>query len=130
MDTDPKLVLDQFREFLIFCKQRLGLKKLPKIHWNTNDDVGVSRPSFGSFENDTQTIRIGILNRHFLDICRTLAHELCHYKQFLDDELHDNSGETGSPQENEAHAVAGIIMREWNQLHPETFESPPIMRRK
>lgn len=126
METDTGKILDQFREFLIFCKKQLGLKKLPKIHWFSNDDVGISRPSFGSFENATQEIRIGINNRHPLDIMRTLAHELTHYKQFLDGKLQKGSGETGSPQENEANALAGIIMRDWNAAHEEMFKQDDI----
>jgi ribosomal protein S18 acetylase RimI-like enzyme len=126
MDTDPSKVLEQFREFLIFCKKRLGLQKLPKIHWHTNDDVGMSRPSFGSFENENQEIKIGINNRHPLDVMRTLAHELTHYKQFLDGKLHNGSGETGSPAENEANAMAGIIMRDWNAAHEEMFKQDEI----
>ena len=35
-----------------------------------------------------------------MDVCRTLAHELVHYKQDLDNELEDDdAGSTGSPQE-------------------------------
>jgi phage gp16-like protein len=61
---------------------------------------------------------------------RTLAHELCHYRQWSKDQLHDNSGDTGSDQENEANAVAGVIMRNWNQAHPEMFGQAPIERGK
>ena len=53
-----------------------------------------------------------------LDVLRTLAHELTHYKQYLKKQLNKDSGKTGSPQENEAHAKAGIIMRHFNKLYP------------
>lgn len=120
-------LLSQFKEFLLFCLKELEIKQLPKITWFTHDDVGGGHHSFGSFHNEDQTIRIGINNRHPLDIMRTLAHELCHYKQWTEDQLHDKSGETGSPQENEANARAGVIMRDWNQAHPEMFKQSPIM---
>ena len=119
-------MVGQFREFLLFCKDHLELDKLPKIHWYTNDDVGESRPSFGSFHNEDQVIKIGINNRHPLDIMRTLAHELTHYKQWTQNKLHSGSGETGSPEENEANAVAGIIMRDWNAAHEEMFKQTAI----
>lgn len=125
--TDKQQMLSQFKDFLLFCLKELEIKKLPKITWFTHDDVGGEHHSFGSFHNEDQTIRIGINNRHPLDIMRTLAHELCHYKQWTQDQLNDKSGETGSPQENEANAKAGVIMRNWNQTHPDMFKQTPIM---
>ena len=38
-------------------------------------------------------------------------------------ELDQKSGEDGSPMENEANAMAGIIMREFGRENPEIFES-------
>jgi Zn-dependent peptidase ImmA (M78 family) len=56
-----------------------------------------------------------------MDILRSLAHELVHYKQDVEDRLHHTSGQTGSEHENEAHAVAGQIMRLYGKKHPELF---------
>lgn len=123
------MIVDQFREFLLFCKSELGLEKLPAISWFTHDDVGNAQPTFGSFHNEDQTIKIGINNRHILDVMRTLAHELCHFKQWTENRLHDKSGETGSNEENEANARAGVIMRKWNKSHPEMFAQKPIERK-
>jgi hypothetical protein len=50
---------------------------------------------------------------------RTLAHELVHYKQDIEDRLDDNSGATGSPEENEANAQAGVVMRDYSEQNPE-----------
>lgn len=116
----------QFKEFILFCKKQYGLKSLPKFKWFTHSNVGHEQPTFGAFQNEDQTISIGINNRHPLDIMRTIAHELWHYKQLLNNELGNNSGETGSPQENAANAQAGIIMRNWNKLHPEMFAQSPV----
>ena len=123
------MIVDQFREFLLFCKSELGLEKLPAISWFTHDDVGNAQPTFGSFHNEDQSIAIGINNRHILDVMRTLAHELCHFKQWTENRLHDKSGETGSNEENEANARAGVIMRKWNKSHPEMFAQKPIERK-
>lgn len=49
------------------------------------------------------------------DILRTLAHELVHHMQNLDDRLQDNSGDDGSPEENEANALAAVIMRQYGR---------------
>jgi hypothetical protein len=54
------------------------------------------------------------------DILRTLAHELVHHMQNLNgDEL---NGDDGSGIENEANAMAGVIMREFGRENPEIFE--------
>jgi hypothetical protein len=43
--------------------------------------------------------------------------------QFLEGRLLDavKDGEDGSDIENEANAVAGIIIRKWGKLHPEIY---------
>jgi Zn-dependent peptidase ImmA (M78 family) len=46
---------------------------------------------------------------------RTLAHELVHLAQANFKELTPEDGVTGSDVENEANALAGILMRLWNQ---------------
>jgi len=115
------------RLFLKLCKEELELDRLPRIIWLTTGGISAAHPTFGMFTNKDQSIRIEIRNRHPLDIMRTLAHELVHYRQWLDKELGPKSGETGSPQENEAHAMAGIIMRHFDRAHPEVFKSDPVV---
>lgn len=114
------------RDFLLLCKEELKLNHLPKITWETNGFANSEQPTFGMFNNKNISIKVELRNRHILDIMRTLAHELVHYKQSLKGEITFNSGETGSAQENEANAVAGIIMRKFNKAHPKAFGSIPI----
>jgi hypothetical protein len=71
-------------------------------------------------------INLALGGRHPVDILRTLAHELVHFKQHLDHKLNAKSGDTGSPEENEAHAKAGIIMRIFNKKYPHAVELKPI----
>jgi len=115
------------KEFLPFIKQELGLNSLPKIkikaHVPTHD-----QPTFGRYNNKTQTLEIGIINRQPMDILRTMAHELVHYRQQLKNQLEPGSGDTGSPEENEANAVAGIIMRKFGKQHPELFHEAPMVK--
>ena len=59
--------------------------------------------------------------RHPIDVLRTLAHELTHYKQDCDGKLEPGAGETGTEQENEANATAGIVMRDFANNQPEYF---------
>jgi hypothetical protein len=58
-----------------------------------------------------------------MDILRTTAHELAHCRQNQDEQLPDEAGETGSDWENQAHALAGVLMRDWAERNPAMFES-------
>ena len=58
---------------------------------------------------------------------RTLAHELTHYKQDITKGLNANSGDTGSPEEDEANAMAGRIMRHFDEKYPHAFETKPVV---
>lgn len=113
--VDPDTVHSALRDFLPFAMKELGLEKLPKIKIKHQIEYG-GQPSFGCYKGDS--IELGIKDRHPVDICRTLAHELVHYKQGLDDKLTQESGATGSPEENEANSVAGVIMRKFSQKFP------------
>lgn len=122
---NKQIVLHAFEDFLPLAMKVLRINKLPKIKIfkHVQDDI---QPTFGRFMNDKLTIEIGLADRHPNDILRTLAHELVHFKQFLNDELGPHSGETGSPQENEAHEIAGVIMRHFNKQFPHYLESKPL----
>ena len=69
-------------------------------------------------------IHLSVINRHPVDIMRTLAHEYVHYKQVMDGK--QLKSHAGSPSENEANAKAGEIMRKYGRLHPELFDLMPI----
>lgn len=118
--------MDMMEKFLPICMKELDLKVLPKFKLvkTVNDD---HQPTFGKFENEEVLITIGLANRHPLDVLRTLAHELVHFKQDTKHMLNDKSGETGSPEENQAHAVAGVIMRHFNKAHRDYFHTKPII---
>jgi Zn-dependent peptidase ImmA (M78 family) len=69
-----------------------------------------------------KTIRVVGANRNLADILRTLAHELTHYKQLIENRIKPNSGKTGSTEENEANAMAGELLREFGRANPVIFE--------
>ena len=100
-------------KFLPFVKQHLGLADLPDIELLDQSLDG----TFGRYGDGK--IRVMVSGRHPIDVLRTLAHELVHWKQDSEGRIHDDSGETGSDEENEANAMAGIIMRDFDQAYPE-----------
>lgn len=109
---------DFIKSFLPFVKRELDIADVPTI--KVVDTVpGSDGTTFGAFDPDNRVIYIVTKGRHPKDVLRTLAHELVHSCQHNDGKLHDESGETGSPEENEANAKAGIIMRNFNQANPE-----------
>jgi hypothetical protein len=101
------------KKFLPFVQQQLELSDLPEIELLNEPLKG----TFGRYSDGN--IRVMAHGRHPIDVLRTLAHELVHYKQDSEGRIHDDSGETGSDEENEANAVAGIIMRDFDQANPE-----------
>lgn len=117
--------VDMFKKFLPLAMKILDIDSLPKMNFEPEIHTG-AQPSFGMYVNDERTLHVAITNRHPVDILRTVAHELVHYKQDLLGELNDESGRTGSPEENQAHEVAGVIMRYFNKQYPEFLRSHPI----
>ena len=104
----------------------LKLDSLPQMVFQAhiNDQ---QQPTFGRFENESETLYVALANRHPNDILRTVAHELQHFKQGREHRLGPDSGETGSVHENEANAMAGIVMRHFNKQYPEYLNDRPII---
>lgn len=119
--------VDEFKEilkkFLPLAKKVVKLDKMPTIILKKTISHG-DQPTMGRFHNDAYTLEIAIANRQPVDILRTLAHELVHAKQVRDGVDIDPS--TGSEEENEANAVAGIIMRYFNKKYPEYLSYQPV----
>lgn len=116
-----KILLD----FIRFAAEHLELKTLPKFDFKFDTKRSIEHHSFGGYGG--KHINITVVNRHVMDVCRTLAHELVHFKQDLNGDLDGpDPGATGSPQENEANAEAAIIMRNWGKLHPDLFGQESI----
>jgi hypothetical protein len=100
---------------LQLCKHELHLSELPNIQLVDEPTVG-GGTSFGEFDG---AIKVVVLNRHPMDVMRTLAHELVHWKQMQAGQELD--GSDGSSTENDANALAGIIMRKFGKMYPEYF---------
>jgi hypothetical protein len=120
INSDMKLyefVQDHMITHLLhLCKNELGLDQLPDIHMVDQPTVS-GGTSFGQFTDDG--IEIVTKDRHPMDIMRTLAHELVHWKQRQNGMKMD--GSDGSETENEANSIAGIIMRKFGKQYPQYF---------
>ena len=117
--------VDMFKKFLPVAIEILDIQGLPKFVFEPTIETG-DQPSFGMYSQDERTLYVALANRHPVDILRTIAHELVHYRQDQRDELNPQSGQTGSPQENQAHELAGITLRTFNKKYPEFLKSTPL----
>jgi hypothetical protein len=107
------------KKFIVFLKRELSLTiDIPYILID-DPDFSKKNKAFGMMNSDG-IVYISIINRHPLDILRTVAHEVVHYKQSINRVAMNPN--PGSPSENEANAKAGEIMRKYGKLHPELFD--------
>jgi hypothetical protein len=109
------------QKFADSCIEFLEIKNHPTLEIKNTSEWSKENGSFGRYDPDTNTLTISVPGRHILDILRTMAHELTHCKQAELEELPANAGETGSPWEDQANAMAGRIMRNWAAKHPDHF---------
>ena len=100
-------------EFADYCCDKLGIDR-PKLTLKGTNDTN----ALGYTDMSDGSVTIVVADRHQMDIMRTLAHELVHCKQMT---THTPCGDTGSKDENEANAMAGVLMREWGQNNPNLY---------
>jgi chloramphenicol 3-O-phosphotransferase len=106
--------------FVSFACDHLKLDDKPKIILKAAKEQD---SSFGGYFPGTKELQVVTKNRHPMDVFRTVAHELIHHKQNLEGRIKDaaKEGATGSEIENEANALAGVIMRDFARNNPSSF---------
>jgi Zn-dependent peptidase ImmA (M78 family) len=107
------------KRFLIYLKRELRLRYDIPIVIIDDVDYASHMRTFGHISKDN-VIHLSIINRHPVDILRTISHEYVHYKQHIEKGIEKNT-KAGSPSENEANAKAGEIIRKYCESHPELF---------
>jgi hypothetical protein len=111
------------QHFVEFATKRLKLKENPKVSLLSGREYSDAKTSLGGYNPMTKEIFVVVDGRLTADICRTIAHEMVHRKQdelgLVRNEVKD--GADGSPIENNAHAVAGILMREYGRINKQIY---------
>jgi len=107
------------QHFINWATKRIGLEVAPEIVFVDGDEYSKEKASLGTFYGDLDKIEVSVHQRLTADILRTLAHELVHKKQQLDNRDMDNS--VGSEVENEANAIAAILMKDYAKINKEIF---------
>ena len=115
-DIDVRTVAD----FVNFAKQELSITddiKIELAYERTPDLVTTA------YYNMDGLVKVYVKDRAIIDVCRSIAHELVHHKQNLEGRLVNatKDGEDGSPIENEANSVAGVLIRKYGKLHPDLY---------
>lgn len=113
--------LETLKHFIRFCKKELNIQSLPKISMVNDKTFVEERRSFGEYHPGSMSIKVFSLGRNLADVCRSLAHELTHHRQHELGLIYDTAGETGTDIENDANAMAGIIMREYGKLNSSVY---------
>jgi hypothetical protein len=127
VDTPVKKLTDEqtktIGDFLKYAVKALDLHSLPSsltLSYDTKE--AQQRHTFGYFDPETNKIWLYVKNRNMADLLRTLAHEFVHRKQAEQGRIDYNSGDTGSEIENEANAMAGVLLRNFGKSHESIYE--------
>ena len=118
---------DIVQKFLPFAKEFLKLKKLPEIHFVEKPSFAKKIGAFGQI-NGKNRIIIDIKDRQPMDVLRTVAHELVHYRQHITGK--NGESHAGSSTENEANKLAGTLMRKFGETHSQYFKLSAITEAK
>ena len=112
------------KDFVRFAKIKLNIRNDIPVELIYDLEFSRKYSSFACIMTDSKQIYVSVINRHPVDILRSLAHEMVHYKQMINGQ--SIQGHTGSRHENEANAKAGVVLRDYGKLHPELFTMRPI----
>lgn len=121
---DNKLQDPNLREFLKFCRSKIGYKGIAKVRLFDDHEVAKQMKSMAAFFPKTDEIWVLRGQRVRADWYRSLAHELVHLRQRENDVAMD--GTDGSDIENEANSLAAVILREFGRKDPEIYEVPSL----
>ena len=118
----PQNKLSILKDFIAFCKKELNIQTLPKVSLIKDKAFVEQNRSYGEYNPETNAVRVFVTGRNLADICRSLAHELCHHRQNELDMIYDEAGNTGTDIENDANAMAGIIMRDYGKKNVAIYD--------
>ena len=119
--VEPTSTADIVRDFYNRCCKEVGIDSPPRLRLHKDPEWSKRNKTFGMYDNNKHEIHLSLTKRHVMDVLRTLAHELIHARQHEVENVPDDAGDTGSKFENEANALAGILMRDFGKEYPEYF---------
>ena len=120
--TRDELDVRDVADFVNFAKEYLNIDDDIKIELAFKKTPDLRTTAY--YNNGDKRVKIYVKDRAIIDVCRSIAHELVHHKQNISGAFEgaEDPGADGSEFENEANAVAGVIIRKWGRLHPEIYD--------
>jgi len=116
--TDEKReILDKF---VLFVKEQLELKTVPTIKIQNHRD-GLKTTANYDYTKENKIIKVCSKNRALVDICRSIAHEMVHHKQFEQGRLKVQPPDIGGEIEDEANAKAGQYIKMYSKEDPNIY---------
>ena len=107
------------RDFIRFCIDRLGIERGPTIKIGDDHKKAQEVKAMGYYSPAEDSIWVLRGDRVPADWYRTLAHELVHWRQMEQGETPD--GSDGSPHEDQANSLAGILLREFGRANDSIY---------
>ena len=117
--TDEKReILDKF---VLFVKEQLELKTVPTIKIQNHRD-GLKTTANYDYTKENKIIKVCAKNRALVDVCRSIAHEMVHHKQFEQGRLKVQPPDIGGEIEDEANAKAGQYIKMYSKEDPNIYD--------
>lgn len=109
-------------DFVLYASRRLGILRPPRIVIIEPKD---NSTSLGHYDVINNSISVVTRGRLMADILRTVAHEMTHQRQNEKGLITNPAvdGATGSPIENQANTIAGILLRDYGKMNRNIFLS-------
>ena len=119
LTDDKKKILDKF---VLFVKKELELKSVPTIKIQNNRD-GLKTTANYDYTKENKIIKVCAKNRALVDVCRSIAHEMVHHKQFEQGRLDGpQPPDIGGEIEDEANAKAGQFIKMYAKEDPTLYD--------
>jgi len=119
LTDDKKKILDKF---VLFVKKELELKSVPTIKIQNNRD-GLKTTANYDYTKENKIIKVCAKNRALVDVCRSIAHEMVHHKQFEQGRLDGpQPPDIGGEIEDEANAKAGQFIKMYAKEDPTIYD--------
>ena len=118
LTDEKKEILDKF---VLFVKEQLELKTVPTIKIQNHRD-GLKTTANYDYTKENKIIKVCAKNRALVDVCRSIAHEMVHHKQFEQGRLKTQPPDIGGEIEDEANAKAGQYIKIFAKEDPTIYD--------
>lgn len=117
LTDEKKEILDKF---VLFVKEQLELKTVPTVKIQNHRD-GLKTTANYDYTKENKIIKVCAKNRALVDVCRSIAHEMVHHKQFEQGRLKTQPPDIGGEIEDEANAKAGQFIKMYAKEDPNIY---------